>query len=1076
MIIALFTCMTLGYLLALAFIATHLRLSINILEIALEHRDPLDPVNDKLDQADRTLNNSSWDDDQENQQPLPIPPPLARRLSSPPPEYTSRSPSPASSTSDLSTVGVEDSHLVDHSRHPDVNQLLRALLTNPTPVVNATERGLQYFLREYRCLYNEQRELDALEGNLVDAADIAEDALDALHEAFGEEEEQRQVSDYDIAERQARALENVGHHAHELRRLARHSLNTTRRLARTTRTWRNFLIQTFELPAFRARMAPLASVINDAAPPPGELPAAARRVPGEARRQGTYLPLFHTRVSAGSRRPRDPSPDERNVQAVYPTLPLVNLPGMSIDQVIAHASEVSPLLDHTVDVIKSDRSDFQTELARYIESQDGSTDHSDDQATSAYWPLICHIQIWTKSALLRCGATLVDLPGLGDIAPITRAVDDKVARDLCGDVFKSQLQMNGKYHPDAITFIATKCDDISCKEVIKGLKLAREPRYQQIESRLEAAKRDRTVHLDRKRDLAKLKSDLEGRLKFLTCAPTPQVPPTSQSGQLGGQALVEDDSGTSKRARETPSDADDHRATKQRKVSDSADMVARAESVVVQQEPYECANEVYSRLLEVQREFDRIAIALKAASDQGEHAERDKILYCTLRRSEWSKAKLRAQFRAALDEIEDAKSDPDTMVETTHIRTDLPVFTIAARAFMDIQGDILLTYNTDSEQVTSPFTESDTGILALREWIEVVTLAAREEAAAKVLIHLRDFARTVRGWVDGIPGVTLEDRERLQARWRSQPSDTPEEYAESDEDEDCDEEEEQPDIRQVQLERYSQTPNAVVPRLLTASSDPVKASQEFVYKGRMTYQTYAATFRRNGVFKRDLNAALAVPLTKRIAYAWANVFKTKSLKGLKSKTATEIKTVLDAVVATMPKYLRPRAEELAAETLQTAQHRLQDIQESVQAALNKKQREVSGALSPLIQEQLMDGYEKANNAERGKGVFARQKSIFNEYLESKSATHFVDTADTVEEYLGEAADAAGEALYKALERIAKEVEVEISILWEGCPVKDNIDVQAGLAMGELISEITEEVGRWLAAKDASDKAARRPLP
>ena len=111
--------------------------------------------------------------DQENQQPLPIPPPLARRLSSPPPEYTSRSPSPASSTSDLSMVGVEDSHLVDHSRHPDVNQLLRALLTNPIPVVNATERGLQYLLREYRCLYNEQRELDALEGNLVDAAVLA---------------------------------------------------------------------------------------------------------------------------------------------------------------------------------------------------------------------------------------------------------------------------------------------------------------------------------------------------------------------------------------------------------------------------------------------------------------------------------------------------------------------------------------------------------------------------------------------------------------------------------------------------------------------------------------------------------------------------------------------------------------------------------------------------------------------------------------------------------------------------------------------------------------------------------------
>ena len=61
MIIALLTCMTLGYLLALAFIATHLRLTADILETALEHRDPLDPANDKLDQSDPTRNSTSWD-------------------------------------------------------------------------------------------------------------------------------------------------------------------------------------------------------------------------------------------------------------------------------------------------------------------------------------------------------------------------------------------------------------------------------------------------------------------------------------------------------------------------------------------------------------------------------------------------------------------------------------------------------------------------------------------------------------------------------------------------------------------------------------------------------------------------------------------------------------------------------------------------------------------------------------------------------------------------------------------------------------------------------------------------------
>ena len=41
-------------------------------------------------------------------------------------------------------------------------------------------------------------------------------------------------------------------------------------------------------------------------------------------------------------------------------------------------------------------------------------------------------------------------------------------------------------------------------------------------------------------------------------------------------------------------------------------------------------------------------------------------------------------------------------------------------------------------------------------------------------------------------------------------------------------------------------------------------------------------------------------------------------------------------------------------------------------------------------------------------------------------------------------------------------------------MRDDDDVKAGLAMSELLSEITEEVDRWLAAKDASDKTMRRP--
>ena len=56
------------------------------------------------------------------------------------------------------------------------------------------------------------------------------------------------------------------------------------------------------------------------------------------------------------------------------------------------------------------------------------------------------------------------------------------------------------------------------------------------------------------------------------------------------------------------------------------------------------------------------------------------------------------------------------------------------------------------------------------------------------------------------------------------------------------------------------------------------------------------------------------------------------------------------------------------------------------------------------------------------------QTIFNDYLESKKATLFIDTAHIVERYLEEAAEAARVALYKALEKIAKEVSSPYSDL------------------------------------------------
>ncbi len=51
------------------------------------------------------------------------------------------------------------------------------------------------------------------------------------------------------------------------------------------------------------------------------------------------------------------------------------------------------------------------------------------------------------------------------VAPVTRAVDDKVAQNLLGNSFKRQLQFDGTY--SSIAVICTKADDISVTEALK---------------------------------------------------------------------------------------------------------------------------------------------------------------------------------------------------------------------------------------------------------------------------------------------------------------------------------------------------------------------------------------------------------------------------------------------------------------------------------------------------------------------------------------------------------------------------------------------------------------------------------
>ncbi|KAI0334787.1 hypothetical protein GY45DRAFT_1367245 [Cubamyces sp. BRFM 1775] len=705
-----------------------------------------------------------------------------------------------------------------------------------------------------------------------------------------------------------------------------------------------------------------------------------------------------------------------------------------------------------------------------------------------------------KTTIVVCGSDKFFV-----VAPITRAVSDKVASDLCGEVFKNRLKMSGKYRSEAITFIATKCDDVSCSEIINDFNLLDIPEFQQIMKRVEEAESKlarwreslgqfQATRTQQNARLAELQGAVPGRGSK---PPTPGPPQRRDiQGESSADAAWKGHRGDGVKR---PSDAEhngDAASSKKRRLvisaelDEPADPHATASQDVVESTPPLLDN--YSDTIPAEIAIlEKMSLStlrcindtqelIRIATDMRDEARRERELYCISQRSEWSKANLKRQFRAGIEEMED-----DGEEEEAGCDADLPVFTVSARAYMQLQKGGL-------EAERCPFRGADTEIPALREWIKAVTLPSRENTTAEVLTLLKDFAQSVDEWLDGIPGVSLQDREALRERWRSKKSPL---ATEGDNDR---------PYREVQALRYHLKPHAMVPTLIKAFHDVVdqftgelpkrfakelqkkwsasadeaslelvQVSKNFVTSKKIHHQTYAATLRRRGVFHHDLNAELALRLTKRIAHLYVGLFRGSPLRNLGAAVLHAVESVLNAVVESVPPYLRPRATQLAKATLDKIRHRTRALYKSVRSGLESVQQSSSGFLGPFVQAQLLDGYQKATEVKRGKGRFIRQQDTFNGFLEVKRVTLFSNAAAAMKTQIGAASKAASRALDEALEDIASKVEVQISILWEGCHLEGDEDIKTRVATKTLLADTVAEVDRWLAAKARRDE---RQLP
>lgn len=174
------------------------------------------------------------------------------------------------------------------------------------------------------------------------------------------------------------------------------------------------------------------------------------------------------------------------IKAVYPNLSKEQFANATVEELMDDP-EVRGVLGTTVYIEEAHADAFYHRLQHYVDSKEKFTSSSMIKKTDTgektpmeFWPLIKVVRVYVKADALSTGAVLVDLPGTQDsnaargavaadymkrctnlwiVAPINRAVDNKVAKSLLGSDFKRQLKYDCKY--GSVTFICSKSDEIS---------------------------------------------------------------------------------------------------------------------------------------------------------------------------------------------------------------------------------------------------------------------------------------------------------------------------------------------------------------------------------------------------------------------------------------------------------------------------------------------------------------------------------------------------------------------------------------------------------------------------------------
>lgn len=495
------------------------------------------------------------------------------------------------------------------------------------------------------------------------------------------------------------------------------------------------------------------------------------------------------------------------IKAVYPSLSKEDILGSSVEKLLENP-KLLDIFGTTLVFEENDPKVFYKRLKDYVDSKDKRRGKKKDAHKNDFewWPLIRVVKLYVKADALSTGAIIVDLPGVQDtntarvavaqeymkkcsahwiVAPITRAVDDAIARKLLGDNLKRQLAMDCAF--ETITFVCTKTDDISTIEAQEALNLE----FSTLLDESEARTQERILLQNEIDELHTMAETVQAELndiveKIITWHEL-------LDSQRDGQDVYTPLEFSSPLKRKRPS-SDTRPDRKRQEVIDSDDELALSENSEDTSEETELHNvdaaperirpltesdvnekldnlrnrrgELVSKRSDLANQIEEKERTIRDISSAEEDMQALINIKCIRARNIYSKDAIRRDFASGLKELDDEhleELDPENFDPTIQLRDyeklgkNLPVFCVSSRGYQKLSGRL----RRDS-LIPGFMDPADTAIPQLQKHCRLLADAARESACLNSIRELSQLFQSLNLWSIRRESNDVSEKKRIE--------------------------------------------------------------------------------------------------------------------------------------------------------------------------------------------------------------------------------------------------------------------------------------------------------------------------